>query len=409
MNRGWFWSKSEFEDQMSEELRDHIERQTAANIAAGMSAEEARRQARMQLGAVEGVKESCREERRGAWLEALGFDVRYGLRAMCKSPGFTAVAILTLALGIGANTAIFSVIYGVLLRPLPYPQADRIGKVWMHFSPQNLPHGPLSPADYFDWRARNRAFEDPSAFTNSFFDLTGIRTPRQGVGARVTAGFFSTMAVRAILGRTFLPSEDSGTSPNLVVIGESLWRREFGADKSVIGRVIELDAEKSTIIGVMPDSFRFPNEGTELWANLHLAPPTRRGPFYLTGLGRLRPGVSWRRAQEETNSIAHALEKLTHGGYENASMPVLPIRESLVGDVRLPLFLVFGAVLAVLLIASANVASLLLARATARQHEFALRVALGAPAGRLVRQLMTESLMLALAGAAAGVFCAVCH
>jgi putative ABC transport system permease protein len=388
---------------MRDELRDHLERQTAANIAAGMSADEAKRQARLQLGAVEGVKEGCREERRGFWLDMLWADACYASRLLRKNPGFTAVAIITLALGIGANTAIFSVIYGVLLRPLPYPQADRIGKIWIHFSPQNLPHGPLSVADYFDWRARNHAFEDPAAYTNSFFDLTGINAPEQVPGARVTSGFFSVMGVRPILGRTFLPYEDSGTSAKLCVLGQSLWKSEFGASKSVIGQVIELDGEKTTVIGVMPESFRFPNEGTVLWTNLRLAPPTRRAPFYLTGLGRLRPGVTWQQAQTETNAIGHSLEELTHGAYQNASMPVLPIREALVGDVRLPLFVILGTVIAVLLIASANVANLLLARSTTRQNEIALRAALGATPERLVRQLLTESFMLAVGGAAVGV------
>src|SRR5215469_11153518 len=177
------------------------------------------------------------------------------LAVSCAQRKNAANALLTLGLGIGANTASFSVVYGVLLEPMPYPSADRIGKVWLHFSPQNLPHGPLSVADYLDWRARNHAFENLSAFTNSFFDLRGVGTPRQVAGASVTSGFFSIMQVPPILGRTFQPGEDSGTSASLVVIGESLWRRVFGADKSVIGRAIELNGSQATVIGVMPDSF----------------------------------------------------------------------------------------------------------------------------------------------------------
>src|SRR5215469_2590669 len=390
------------DEELQEEPQFHIEMQARKNQRHKSDTAEAKRQARLQFGSIVRATEECREQRGLSSIEILAKDLRFALRMLRKSPGFATVALLTLALGISANTASFSVVYGVLLEPMPYPSADRIGKVWLHFSPQNLPHGPLSVADYLDWRARNHAFENLSAFTNSFFDLRGVGTPRQVAGASVTSGFFSIMQVPPILGRTFQPGEDSGTSASLVVIGESLWRRVFGADKSVIGRAIELNGSQATVIGVMPDSFRFPNENTELWANLHISTPAIRGPFFLTGLGRLRPGVTWKQAQADANSIGHSIEGLTHGGYRDVSMPVLPIRESLVGNIRLPLLVVFGAVLAVLLIATVNVANLMLARSTARQSEIAVRVALGAQSGRLFRQLVTESLTLAVAGGAFG-------
>lgn len=401
-----FVRRSEREHDLDAELRSYVEARAAEKIADGTVAGQARRDVLMEMGGMEQLKEDVRDVRSGAWLEQLAQDLRFAFRMLRKAPGFTAVALLTLALGIGANTAIFSVIYGVLLQPLPYPEADRIANVWVYFSPQNNPRGHLCVADFLDWRAQNHAFEDPSANQNNLYDITGIGTPEQVFGVSVTSGFFPTMRVPPLIGRTFVNGEDSPAAGNLVVLSETLWRRRFDSSKDVLGRVVNLNGQKATIIGVMPANFRFPRENTFLWTNLRITPPTRRGPFNLTGVARLRPGVTWKQAQTETNAIAHGIEVSTNGLYRNLSMPILPIQEALVGNTRLPLLLMFGAVIAVLLIASANVANLLLARATARNREMAVRVSIGARPGRLLRQLLTESVTLSLVGGSAGVLLA---
>jgi predicted permease len=403
--KNWFGGEQR-DRELDAELRTYAELRADERVAAGTAPGVARRETLMEMGGMEQLKEEVREVRSGRWLEQFAQDLRFVLRMLRRAPGFTAVAVLTLALGIGANTAIFSVVYGVLLQPLAYPEADRIGNVWVYFSPQNNPHGHLCVADFLDWRAQNHAFEDPSVYQNNLFDITGIGTPEQVFGASVTSGFFPTMRVPPLIGRTFAPGEDSPATGTLTVLSETLWRRRFGGSSDALGKVITVNGQKATIIGVMPASFRFPREDTFLWTNLRIAPPTRRGPFNLIGVARLKPGVTWKQAQAETNAIGHSIELGGHGLYRNMSMPILPIREALVGNTRLPLLIMFGAVIAVLLIASANVANLLLARSTARNREMAVRVSIGAKPGRLVRQLLTESVTLAFAGGAAGVLLA---
>lgn len=329
-------------------------------------------------------------------------DLRYAIRTLSKSPGFTAVAVLALALGIGANAAMFSVSFGVLMRPLNYPQADRVALVFMDWLHRNNPRANLSMADFLDWRSQNHAFEDPSAFSISRFDLTSPGLPEQVRGATVTAGVFSALRVQPLLGRLFLPGDDRPGAPRLAVIGESLWRRRFNARPDAPGQTIVLNGAPSTVIGVMPGQFGFPRAESELWTNLAVTTPTRHGPYFLHGIARLKPGVTLRQAQAEADAIGHSIEQRNPRLYPQLHLPVLSIRDALTEDVRPVVLVLAGAVGLVLLIAVVNVANLSLARATVREREIALRLSLGAGRARLVRQLLTESLVLAIAGGAAG-------
>jgi len=397
------FTRSRVERDLDDELRAYLDQLTDEKREAGMGAIEAQRAARIELGGMYQVKEEVRQVRTGQMLEELLQDLRYGFRTLLKNPSFTVVAVLALALGIGANTAMFSVAYGILLRPLPYGDADRVAVVFMRYFPRDFALGTMCMRDYLMWRENNHAFEDPSLFTTRRMDVGGdAAVPEQVAGAAVTAGFFSTLDVRPLIGRTFAPGEDKPASATLVVLSESIWRRRFGASSSVLGQSILVNGAPATVIGVVPGAIRFPRRDTEVWSNLPLNPPTRYGPWLYRAVARLKPGVTMQQAQAEVNNIALRMMQ-QNPYYKRLALPVLSLRDALLGTTLRPAILVLaGAVGLVLLIAVVNVANLMLARATVREREMALRLSLGAGRGRVVRQLLTESVLLSLMGGAAG-------
>lgn len=270
-------------------------------------------------------------------------DLRYGLRMLRTNPAFAAVAVLALALGIGANTAMFSVAYGTLLRPLPYGDPDRVAVVFMRYFPRDFALGTLCMRDYLMWKENNHAFENPSLFRTLRMDIAGNpAAPEQMSGATVTAGFFSTLDVRPLIGRTFAPGEDRPAGSTLVVLGESIWRRHFAARSSVLGQTIQVNGALATVIGVMPGAFHFPRKETEVWINLPLDPPTRYGPWFYRGVARLRPGVTLDQAQIETNNIGLRMMQ-QNPYYKGLTLPVLGLRDALLGTTLKPPFLCWPA------------------------------------------------------------------
>ena len=394
---------AEVEQDLDGELRSYLEQLALRHEQDGMSPENARRAARLEFGGMAQVKEQVREARAGSRLEEMRQDLRYGLRTLRKNGAFTSVAVMALALGIGACTAMFSVAYGILLHPLPYPEASRLAVVCLRYYPRDFAFGTISIRDFETWRAHNHAFEEPSLFSNTRLDIGGDgAAPEQVKGAIVTAGFFPTLRTAPLLGRYFAAGDDQPGRPSLIVIGESLWRRRFGARRDVVGSMIRVGGTPYTIVGVMPRLFRFPGEETEAWTNLKLAPSTRFGPWFYRGIARLKPGVTMAQAQQDTNAIGERLMQ-QNAFYKRLTMPLIEFRTWYVGEVRPALLVLMGAVGLVLLVAVVNVANLLLARGTARDREMALRLSLGAGRGRLVQQVLLESLLLASAGGAAGI------
>ncbi len=334
-------------------------------------------------------------------------DLRYAVRMLLKKPGFTLVAVITLALGIGANTAIFSIVNAVLLRSLPYPEPDHLVQIWETFRPQDVMVTSISPHNFADWQRENQSFERLASYSYATFTLTLDDQPEPVRGLRVSADFLSVMGVSPALGRDFLTEEDAPGKNRVLILSHALWQRRFAGDDQIVGQTIPVNGETFTIIGVMPESFMFP-DSTDIWSPMGLdLSRIQRGTSFLFGVGRLRKGVTLDAAQSEMSAIAASLEQQYPNTNTGCGVNLVALHDQLVVDVKLRLWVLFGAVGLVLLIACVNVANLLIARAATRRKEIAIRIAMGASRWRLIRQFLTESLLLSLAGGGAGLLMAM--
>ena len=405
------WRRKRMLKELDEDIREHIARETQDNIERGMSPEDARHAAMRKFGNVTQVMEETREVWSVVWLNQLLADIRFGLRMLRKNPGFTAVAVLTLALGIGANAAVFSVVYAVLLRPLPYKDPSSL--IVLNETTPMVGTVSVSYPNFLDWRDQSHTFSEMAAVRGVGFNLAGVTQPENISGGAVSPNFLSMLGVRPFLGRDFDASEEKAGTPPVILLSYSLWQSHFGGDPNIVGRTIKLDDRSFTIVGVLPSNYRSLDKTDVMlpigvWATDNSEDAKERGSRGDLGvIGRLATGVSLTKARAEMEGIAARLATEYPASNDRFGVALQPIRDAFVSDIRPAILVLFGAVMFVLLIACANVANLFLVRGASRTKEVALRIALGASRGRIISQMLTESFVLAVLGGVLGLALAV--